>query len=361
MIDVARRGLRAQISRAVIAMILAVAALPACAHASTPRGFYGVMAADDPDQVELARMGEGGVGTLKINFVWGAVQPTAEGPLDWEHYDAVIGAAAQQGIRVLPTVYSSPSWSNYPSWYPPSRGTLGNFAYFVRAASARYGRGGTFWSEHPEIPPMPVRWWQFWNEPNSVLFWFHKQSPRRYVDYLRVFSHAVHNGDRSARVLLAGLFPNPYTRHNVRGIPLRPYISGIYKQRGAKRLFDGVAVHPYAVSPKTSLGDIKQVRRLMAKYGDARTPIWVTEIGWSTEGASASGLIVSPEEQAAKLSNTYRLMAAVRRRDRIAGVIWFAWRDRQGPDLFDHTGLVTNRLAPKPSWVAFADLAGGTP
>jgi hypothetical protein len=35
-----------------------------------PRSFYGVMGSADPDPTEIARMGAGRVGTLRINLVW---------------------------------------------------------------------------------------------------------------------------------------------------------------------------------------------------------------------------------------------------------------------------------------------------
>src|SRR3954452_8441930 len=115
--------------------------------ATAPRAFYGVIPANDPDASEIARMGTGKVGTLLINFVWGAVQPTAGSPYDWSHYDAIIGAAPEQGIRVLPTVYSSPSWAASRTNYPPAKAHLNDFRAFVQAAAARYGANGIFWLE----------------------------------------------------------------------------------------------------------------------------------------------------------------------------------------------------------------------
>ena len=67
--------------RLVIATTLIIClALPAWAHAAAPRSFYGLIPATDPDSTEIARMGAGKVGTLRINFVWGAVQPSARAP-----------------------------------------------------------------------------------------------------------------------------------------------------------------------------------------------------------------------------------------------------------------------------------------
>ena len=54
-------------------------------------------------------------------------------------------------------------------------------------------------------------------------------------------------------------------------------------------------------------------------------------------------------------------MAANRGRFKIAGVIWYSWRDVPGAIWFDHTGLFTPDFDPKPSWNAFVGLTGGKP
>src|SRR3954449_4121805 len=149
--------------RLVIATALIIClTIPAGVHAAAPRAFYGVIPATDPDSSEIARMGAGKVGTLRINFVWGAVQPTASAPFDWSHYDAIIGAAAQQGIQVLPTVYSSPSWAAARTNHPPSKSHFADFQAFVHAAAERYGANGTFWTDNPTIPKLPIVDWQLW-------------------------------------------------------------------------------------------------------------------------------------------------------------------------------------------------------
>jgi hypothetical protein len=304
-------------------------------------------------------MGTGGVGTLRIALVWGAIESGPGAPYDWSHYDTLIGNAASEGVRVLPTVYGSPPWAAARDFYPPSPAILGDYAAFVEAAAARYGSNGTFWTEHPDIPRLPIRWWQFWNEPNLQVFWLPKLSARSYVDLLRVFSPAVRRGDPQARVLLAGLFPGPFTS-GVVGIPLARYLPSIYRQKKAKALFDGVAIHPYAATPKLVLRDITRCRRIMTRFKDRKTRLWLTETGWTT-GGTPSALTVSPRRQAKYLRRTYQLLAANRRRDKIAGALWYSWRDLPGPVWFNHTGLFTEDFQAKPAWKAFVRLTGGSP
>lgn len=339
----------------LIATLLSCLAAAAPAHAAAPRSFYGVIAAKDPDSTEIARMGAGKVGTLRTNFVWGAVQSSPGSTYDWSHYDAIIGAAAEQGIRVLPTVYSSPSWAAAKTNYPPSAPHVDAFRAFAQAAAARYGANGSFWSENPTVPKLSITDWQLWNEVNSPSFWFRKPRAKQYVALLRVFSGGIRSGDPSAKIVLAGLFRTPRVKH---GIPLDRYLSAIYRLK-AKRLFDAVAVHPYATTPRDAINAVRDTRRIMGRFKDRRAGLWITEVGWATGGNPPTALTVSPQRQAKYLRKTFRLMAANRRRFRIAGVVWFSWRDVPGPIWFFHTGLFTQDFDPKPAWNAFVGLTGG--
>ena len=346
-----------KLRRLVIATTLMIClALPVGAHAAAPRAFYGVMAANDPDSTEIARMGTGQVGTLRISFVWGAVQPNEASALDWSHYDAIIGAAAQQGIRVLPTVYSSPGWAATRDNFPPAKAHLGEFQTFVREAAARYGSNGSFWTSNPSIPKLPVTDWQLWNEMNSPSFWQGKPSPKKYVSLLKVFHNGIKGGDPSANIVVGGMFRTPRIRN---GIPLDRYLPGIYRAKG-KKFFDAVAMHPYATTPKDALGAVRDTRRIMAQFKDKKAKLWITEVGWATGGV-ATALTVSPQRQATYLRKTFNKLAKNRGRMRIAGVVWYSWRDLPGGIWFNHTGLFTETLDPKPAWNAFVGLTGGSP
>jgi polysaccharide biosynthesis protein PslG len=341
----------------VIATTLIIClALPAGTQAAAPSAFYGVMAAQDPSSSEIARMGAGKVGTLRISFVWGAVQPTESSALNWDYYDAIIGAAAQQGVRVLPTVYGSPGWVASSPNHPPTGRFNGPFRAFVQGAAQRYGANGTFWSENPSIPRLPVTDWQLWNEMNSPSFWFKKPNPKQYVQLLKVFNSGIKSGDPSAKVILGGLFRTPRIQN---GIPLDRYLPGIYRAKG-KKYFDAVAMHPYSTTPNDALRAVRETRKVMARFKDKKAKLWITEVGWATGGV-ATALTVSPQRQASYLRKTFGLLAKNRKRMKIAGVVWYSWRDLPGGVWFNHTGLFTETLDPKPSWNAFVGLTGGSP
>ena len=130
--------------------------------------------------------------------------------------------------------------------------------------------------------------WQLWNEVNSPSFWYRKPSVKQYVGLLRVFHNGIKAGDprpgRARRAL-------PDTPDQERDRP-RPLPDGIYRRK-AKGLFDAVAVHPYATTPRDALNAIKEARKIMNRFKDRRTPIWITEMGWATGGNPPTPLTVS--------------------------------------------------------------------
>jgi hypothetical protein len=318
-------------------------------HPNDP--FYGVISAEPPRSEELARLGDAGVGTLRVNFAWGAVQSGPDAPYDWSQYDPVVRGAAENGIRVLATVYSTPSWVAPTPEIPPLGRALDGFERFTRAAVERYGHDGTFWEQHPDVPKLPITDWALWNEPNSPLFWKPRPDPTAYLRLLRAFSPAVKGADPQARVLLGGLFPAP-----TGGIPLDPFLSAIYAG-GGRRLFDAADVHPYAGTPEKAIDRVEQEREVMRRFGDADKPIWITEVGWAS-GGQPSGLTVGAERQADYLTRIFEVAAAGHERLGITGVVWFSLNDTPGPLWPGHCGLFRLDGSPKPAWEAFAQVAG---
>jgi polysaccharide biosynthesis protein PslG len=317
------------------------------------RGFYGVISAEPlPGAPELARLGQGNVGTLRINLAWGSVQSGPGASFDWSHYDPVVGAAARNGIRVFATVYSSPTWAESTPEYPPLGSRLPQFEAFVRAAVQRYGSDGTFWKENPGLPRLPIVDWQAWNEPNSLLFWKPTPDASDYLELLRGFNTAVKGADPRARIVLGGLFPTP-----TGGIAMTDFMSQLYRG-GARGLFDAAALHPYAATPHAALSRTDALRNTMDGAGDNGTPIWISEVGWAS-GGQPSGLTVGPERQADYLTQTFELAAENRKRLGIDGVIWYSLNDTPGPLWPGHCGLFTVDGTPKPVWEAFTGLTGG--
>ena len=315
----------------VAALALLVGAAPA--SAKVPRDWLGVMvdgpmtdpAFDAGD--EWQRLGDSGAGHVRAEFYWPHAQPSGPDAIDFAASDAVVLAAAREGLGVLPVVRGTPGWAGASVASPPRRAA---FTGYLRALVARYGPSGTLWDEHPELRPRPIRRWQIWNEPNLDVYWSKQPFARSYVKLLRSARQALRAADGGARVVLAGLPNRSWTA-----------LRSIYRA-GGKGAFDAVALHPYTGKPGHVVKLVRLARREMARYRDGRKPVWITELSWPATKSThrSTGFETSNAGQAKRLRRTLRLLAAERRRLRIERVYWYTWLSaEQGPSSFDWSGL----------------------
>ena len=339
------------------ATVLICLCLAPAAGAAAPPSFYGVVSGKfDPTPAEFDRMGAGKVGTMRISLAWGSVQPDGPGTYDWSRYDALIGQSAAQGIRILANVYGTPGWAAPRPNHPPTPQHYDEFETFLRASVERYGPNGTFWAANPQIPKLPITDWQLLNEVNSPTFWTNKPNPKVYKRLLVLANRAINGVDPGARIILAGLFMTPRIKN---ALTLEKYLSALYRMK-SKPLFDAVAVHPYSTTPARALEAVREVRELMRRFKDKRTPILLTEVGWASAG-QRTPLTVSRKKQARYLRQTFKAAAAKRGKFKIEAVLWYALKDVPGSNLWIyHAGLLSADGAPKPSWASFVRLTGGT-
>jgi hypothetical protein len=201
------------------------------------------------------------------------------------------------------------------------------------------------------VPYLPIHSWQVWNEPNIPNFWRSGPDAKRYVALLKAGAAAIRAADPSAEVVAGGL-PNSSL-----GVPFLVYLEQMY-EAGAKGSFDTLAVHPYSPDVAGLLSLVESARTLMDRHGD-RSPLWITEFGWST-GGDASAFRVSERGQANRIAAALPALVAERRMLRLRGFILFKWKDSPAPpgspsDPWPlHTGLLDAGGAPKRGFWAFA-------
>jgi hypothetical protein len=344
--------------RVLLAALLAAALLlvPASAQAAVPRSFFGVMVngpLDDPAvdlRAEGATMRAAGVGTWRVELAWDLIE-RERGRLDWAATDRKVLAAAANGIDVLGLLVRAPTWANgngLDPFAPPRSGLLGGFA---QAAALRYGPSGSLWREHPEVPRRPIRHWQAWNEPNIRNYLRAQDWPRVYGRLLREVDAGVARSDRGARIVLAGL-----ANFSWRDM-------ATLLRRGGRLPFDIAAVHPFSGRPSKSLRITQLNRRALDAAGRRRTPLWLTELTWSSGKSSKPQETVTWETtlrgQADRLRQAYRLYLRERARLRLGRVFWYTWAsvDRGSPNAFDYSGLrgtsEQGALVDKPALAAF--------
>jgi len=341
----------------------ALLALGAPAHAALPSGFVGLYGDDSffgnseyrADQMSIeSRVG---IQTVRQPFEWWRVE-RRPGRFDFSGYDSYMTDAARARLRVLPILMGPPQFrSSKPpqsvsrAMFPPKR--VEDFAAFAGAAVRRYGENGSFWVAHPELPYVPIRSWQVWNEPNIPNFWRSGPNAKQYVALLRAGGDAIRAADPGAEVVAAGL-PNSNL-----GVPFLEYLARMYKA-GARGRFDTLAIHPYSPNVGGLMTLVERARDLMDSNGD-HARLWITEFGWST-GGDASAFRVSRRGQANRIALALSGLVAERRSLRLRGFIFFKWKDSEAPPGMGgdpwplHTGLLGADGFPKPGFWTFTAL-----
>ena len=332
-----------------------------------------------PNFEQLQRLKRGGVNSIRIPVVWPAVQQVKNGPINWSGVDAQVENASHAGISVLPFLSGVPTWAvpsirvpgtggiKAPRNLPASGAAGAGWSSFVAAAVARYRPGGSFWSEHPTVPPRPIRVWQIWNEENFEYF-VARPNPAEYGKLVKLSFSTIKAADPGAKIVLGGLFARPREAEFKRKPPLAYFATDFLDQMyertpGIKSKFQGVALHPYTSTFRRLTPYIEELRTVLKANHDAGKGLWITELGWSSQPPSFQNSFAKGRQgQATQLKGAFRLLRANQRKWHLQQIDWFSVDDQLGSCNFcDGSGLFAKDFVPKPAWYAFTNFAGGQP
>lgn len=345
----------------ILALGLAAIVSPA-AHAYLPPGFIGVSPQSPASSSDFELMREARVSSVRVPLYWTVVQarPPGVAEPDWSGFDREVRLAAESDIRVMPFVWGSPEWVAPQVIDLPVRTAWQRWGWsrLLREAVGRYGPGGSFWEENPELPFLPIRRWEIWNEENIVTF-ADRPDPLAFAKLIRISGRVLHRRDPGSKVIVGGFFGRPLQIPP--NVASGDFLSRLYRAGGVKRHFDGVALHPYVARARAMGAQLDNLRRIMRAHHDAATPIYVTELGWGSRSGPTRwerGLY----GQARQLSRAFAMLSAQRLRWRVGGVWWFTWTDEGGSCQFCRSaGLLTEKRRAKPAWYRFNAWTGGDP
>lgn len=337
------------------------------AAAPAPAGFVGLVASEviqqSPTEQEATfkEQAAAGVEVFRQTFPWNEIEPR-EGDFAFGLHDQLVASAAKAGVQILPIIFNvRPGQGAEPkrgvtitdtTTMPPK--DPATFAGFASVLVKRYGRGGTFWKEHPELPARPMTSWQVWNEPNLKAYWGGRPNQVEYTALLRATGAAIHAVDPRAEIVTGGI---PQSRQ---GIPLKTYIS-LLARAHARGTFDTLAIHPYAKDADGVLLGAEGAREALDDAGLQDVNLWITEVGWAT-GGPPSAFTVSRRQQGELISELLHRATTLAPRLKLRGIVFYGWRDLDPctgcKDFWgNYTGLLSKAGRPKPALRSFSDAA----
>jgi hypothetical protein len=271
----------------------------------------------------------------RFHVQWAYVEGV-RGTYNWSMSDAQYAAMQKYTKKPIMLLYRAPVWARDPARtcaqggdelciYPPLPQYDSDWKAFVKAAVTRY----------PNVRAIEV-----WNEPNIATFWSPAADPSRYAAIVSAAHDAVRAAGSKAPVLTGGLYPANTTGGNVAA---KEFLGQVYATGGAGA-FEGIGSHPYAHQAPyvdrmwTRLDALRAVRD---QYGDSATPLWITEVGISSDATSGVGL----DQQADVLAELYH---SIEGRDVRSFVIHRLYD--VGSDYWGQYGVLNQDLTPKPGY-----------
>jgi hypothetical protein len=256
---------------------------------------------------DLTTLQLAGVGWQKSLFQWREIEGKGKYMFDWREADRVVEESNKAGIKILARIDFSPGWTRKNSvWRNARPDDFQHFADFLRVFADRYKAG----SGHGRVHAVEI-----WNEPNLEREWgtpISKQSATDYVTMLKLAYKTVKAIDPSMLVVTAGLSPTGWDDDTAR--PDDTYLRWMF-EAGAVGHYDVLGVHgnSQASDPTAEPGSIaefahpsfyfrrvEQLRAIQGQYGDALTPMWILEFGWTSDTVNPnySWFAVSEEQKA---------------------------------------------------------------
>jgi hypothetical protein len=199
-----------------------------------------------------------------------------------------------------------------------------------------------------------------WGVYNSVNL--HGWDPVTYANLLRVAYPAIKDADPTTLVVAGNLATNDAA-----------WVAGLYAA-GARGSFDVLATHPYQgprdlapeapdIGVRWRMSHVGAVRRVMVDSGDASTPIWFTEFGWSSHPNDGRE---PPTERGVTLAEQadYAVRAYVyvgREFPYVTNMFWYNERNKAVGDVQEENyGLLDRDLSPKPVYDALKGFFGSS-
>jgi polysaccharide biosynthesis protein PslG len=355
------------LNRAVRTLVVALALsaslfTAASADAVVPKDFFGVVSEDvlagdaAYRDTTLTQQKAIGIGLIRQTFHWKDIE-TSPGVYNWATYDAYMAATASHGIGVLPILFEPPAFrapGGARGTYPPTNPA--DIGAFGAAVARRYGPNGTFWTENPAVPKLPITAYQIWNEPNLRAYWPGGQNATAYARLLKAASAGIRAADPNAEIVTAGLPDSKLSKP----LDVYAYVQALLAKKGAKS-FNTLALNPYSKNKKDLIAKLTRFRQILNANGGKKIGIWITELGWSDSGP-ASLFRAGSNGQAAQISSVYPALVSARAKLKLRGVVYYAWRDGApyAPLFKDfwglHTGLLSLTGGTKPAYQAFQNV-----
>lgn len=249
---------------------------------------------EDVTPASIRLQAQVGMPVVRFKVPWDEVEPQ-RGRWDFARFDALYDRMRAAGLRPLLLAVGAPCWARAPGGPcgVPGPAFDADWSGYVGRLATRY----------PDAIGVEV-----WNEENGVQFFPPHPDPARYAELLGAAYRAAKSVDADLPVVSGGLLPAPATTRYATADAR--FLQDMYAA-GAAGSMDAIGAHPYPLAAAAGGGSrydlgameryLQRLRAVRDAAGQSSTPIWITEVGVSTESVRGFPPGVSGAEQASSL------------------------------------------------------------
>ncbi|MCP5052831.1 MAG: cellulase family glycosylhydrolase [bacterium] len=225
------------------------------------------------DNNVLQKVKDAGIKWIRIDADWSALE-LSRGTYDWAQMDRVTDYADANDLSVLAAIAYTPGWANNNQGIKHPAANVADWENFVRTIVNRY--------------KTKVKYWNIWNEPNSLDFFAEGKD----VFVEKIFLPAakvIRDADPEAFIV------GPELAHLTgTGAEWYFWMKYIFDQAGS--YIDIVSHHVYKnegvylIYEVLETGEtlIPSVQQIIEESGQQSKPFWITETGWETSSFAES-------------------------------------------------------------------------
>ncbi|MDJ0553662.1 MAG: glycosyl hydrolase [Microcoleaceae cyanobacterium MO_207.B10] len=258
---------------------------------------------------------------------WGRLEPE-KGKWDFELLDKYIDISEKYNVGLLLTLGQTPPWASarptdrspYRAGWSAEPKNIEDWRNYIRTVATRY-KG--------KIP-----YYEIWNEPN--LKGFFSGTPETMWNLVKEAYQILKEIDPNITVV------SPSMTTVEEGIVwLEKFL-----RDGVKNYADVIGYHFYVPNgtPEKMLSEILRVKKVMAKYGVEKMPLWNTETGWAGRDP-----FQDEQKGAAYVARSYIL-------NWLAGIERFYWYDWDSPTGLQLRMTAEDSKTPTPAGIAYGEI-----
>jgi len=226
-------------------------------------------------------------------FRWCDVQPQDSTSWDFSTEDSLVKWAGERGLHLLPVIGYTANWALHPetkplnlekrNCYPPDSKYWDKYENYIKTLVERYDGDGDSNDMLGLDNLIPIKYWQFSNEPYGTYF---LGTPEQYAEMYTITRTALKSADSTAKIVglcmtsRNGTFEWKYydtLSHSFKTINLGSWedaVSNLVNSIGSDNI-DVVSHHIYS-NTQNFMNWISDLRDIAGED----KPIWITETGF---------------------------------------------------------------------------------